>query len=187
MNLSKEDGKDLIVLAKESISSYFKDKEVPVTDDIKKKFPEESGAFVTLMLNGELRGCIGFTEAMFPLWETIVKAAQSAAFSDPRFMPLTDEEFKNIKVEVSVLTKPELIEVKEPSDYKKEIEIGKHGLIAEKGINKGLLLPQVFTDYKVNWEKALEMTCQKAGLSPDAWKDSDCKIFRFSALIFSEE
>jgi len=187
MNITKEDGKDLIFLAKESISTYFNDKEVSVTDDIKKKFSEESGAFVTLTIDEELRGCIGFTEAMFPLWETIVKTAQSAAFSDPRFKPLTDEEFKKIKIEVSVLTKPELIEVNDVSDYEKEIEIGKHGLIVEKGMYKGLLLPQVFTEYNVNWEKALEMTCQKAGLSADAWKDSDCKIFRFSALIFNED
>ncbi len=186
MKLTKEDGKSLIALAKDAISSYFKNKDAAVSDEDKKKFSEESGAFVTLTLGGELKGCIGFTEAMFPLWETIVKAAQSAAFGDPRFTPLTEEEFKKIKIEVSVLTKPELIKAK-PSEYGKHIEIGKHGLIVEKGMFKGLLLPQVFTEYKADWKKALEMTCQKAGLSPDSWKDSDCKIFRFSAIIFGED
>ena len=186
MKLDKEDGKILISLARDAISSHFKNNEVSVKDELKKKFSEKNGAFVTLTIDGELRGCIGFTEAMFPLWETIAKAAQSAAFGDPRFMQLTEEEFKKIKIEVSVLTKPELIEAK-PDEYKEHIEIGKHGLIVEKGMFKGLLLPQVFPEYNADWKKALEMTCQKAGLPADSWKEPDCKIFRFSAIIFSEE
>ena len=113
-------------------------------------------------------------------------AAGAAAFEDPRFPPLSKEEFEKIKVEVSVLTLPELIEVDDVQEYSKEIEIGKHGLIVDKDGKKGLLLPQVFTEYNVKWEEALDMTCQKAGLNNDAWQGKDCKIFRFSAQIFSE-
>ena len=183
MKLTKEDGKSLITLAKDSISSVFKDKELNVDKTLKEKFSEKQGAFVTLTIEGKLKGCIGFTEALFPLWETIVKAAHSAAFQDHRFSPLTKEEFANVKVEISVLTKPELIE----GDYVKQVEIGKHGLVVETASTAGLLLPQVFTEYNADAKKALEMTCQKAKLSSDAWKEDDCKVYRFSAEIFTEE
>jgi AmmeMemoRadiSam system protein A len=186
MKLTKEDGKSLISLARESISSAFKHEEAKVREGIKRKFPEKTGAFVTLTIDGELRGCIGFTDSIFPLWEAVARGARAAAFEDPRFFPLTEEESKKVKIEISVLTKPELIDAK-PSEYGKRIEIGKHGLIVEKGMFKGLLLPQVFPGYNADWKKALEMTCQKAGLAPDSWKDKECKVFRFSAIIFSEE
>jgi uncharacterized protein (TIGR00296 family) len=186
MKLTNEDGKSLIKLARDSISSDFKDKDLDVDKEIKDKYSEKRGAFVTLTIEGELRGCIGYTEALFPLWETITKAAKSAAFQDPRFSPLSEDELKNIKIEISVLTKPELIEG-DRKDYPKKIEIGKHGLVVETGYTAGLLLPQVFTEYKVDAEKALQMTCQKAGLPPDSWKKEDCKVYSFSAQIFTEE
>ena len=185
MKLKKEDGNLLIKAAKSAISARLKGKEPEAKDSLKSKFSEKQGVFVTITIDGELRGCIGFIEGIFPLWEAVVKAAQSAAFEDPRFMPLTEDEFKTIKVEVSVLTKPEQLKGK-PDTYVKQIEIGKHGLIAEMGYGKGLLLPQVFTEYKVNAEKALEMTCQKAGLPPNSWKEPGCKVYKFSCQIFTE-
>lgn len=186
MKLTNEDGKSLIKLARNSISAYFKNKELDAGKAVKEKFSDKQGVFVTLTIKGDLRGCIGFTDAIYPLWEAVVNAAKAAAFEDPRFPKLTEDEFKEIKIELSVLTKPELIEGK-PQDYEKKIKIGKHGLIVEKGYFKGLLLPQVFTEYEADAKKALEMTCQKAGLPPDAWKDADCKVYLFSAEIFTED
>jgi AmmeMemoRadiSam system protein A len=185
--INKEDGKKLLEIARNAISSYFKGEEEPIVDDsLKKKFSEKQGAFVTITLEGELRGCIGFTAAIFPLWETIAKASQAAAFQDPRFRPLTEEEFQRAKIEISVLTKPEQLEGK-PEDYPKQIKIGKHGLIVETEHTTGLLLPQVFTEHNADAEKALQMTCQKAEIHSSAWKEAGCKVYRFSAQVFKEE
>jgi len=142
--------------------------------------------FVTLNIDGELRGCIGFPEPVLPLYEAVIESARSAAFSDPRFMPLSKEEFDKVHIELSVLTVPELIKVKKSEDYLNKIKIGSDGLIIRGEYGSGLLLPQVFTEYKCNPKKALEMTCQKAGLSSDAWKDLKNKIFKFQAHIFEE-
>ncbi len=186
MIFTREDGKLLIKIARESISAYLNQEKASVDEKLRKRFSEKQGAFVTLNIDGELRGCIGYTEALYPLWETISKAAVAAAVQDPRFPPLTKEELDSVKVEVSVLTKPELMKGK-PDSYPKQINIGKHGLVVEKDGYAGLLLPQVFTDYKSDSEKALEMTCQKAGLPSGAWKEPGCRVYSFSAQIFEEE
>ena len=170
MKLNKEDGKSLISIAKESISSEFGNKEIGISDHIKERYSEKSGVFVTLTIDGELRGCIGFTEPMFPLWEAVANAARAAAFEDPRFPPLTEEEWKSkgFNAEVSVLTEPEELKGK-PESYPKQIEIGKHGLIVEKGHSKGLLLPQVFTEYRADAEKALEIQDDPAFYDTLGW------------------
>lgn len=179
------EGKKLISLAKDSIASQLTGSELEISDDIKKEFSQEQGVFVTLTVNGELRGCIGFPEPMYPLWEGVVEAAKSAAFSDPRFPPLTGEEFDDIEIEVSVLTVPREIKVKKPEEYLKQIKIGEDGLII-RGVSSGLLLPQVFSEYNCDAEQALEMTCEKAMLPSDAWKDPNNKIYKFQAIIYSE-
>ena len=184
MALSKDDGKELIKLARESISSYFSDSDVKVDENIKKKFSSKQGVFVTLNINGELRGCIGYPEPVLPLYEAVVSAAKSAGFSDPRFGPLSEEEFKKIEIELSVLSVPELIKVSKFEDYIGKIKIGEDGLIIRSEFGSGLLLPQVFVEYGCDVVKALEMTCQKAGLSSDAWKELDNKIYKFQAQIF---
>ncbi len=183
--ISKEDGKLILKLARDAISAALKKEEVPVSEEMKKKFKEKQGAFVTLKIDDELRGCIGFIEAIYPLYETISRAATAAAFSDPRFPPLKKEEFDKIKIEVSVLTKPELMKGKR-EEYPKKIKIGKHGLIVEAGFFKGLLLPQVFTEHKCTPEQALDMTCDKANLNPGCWKEDKCKVYTFSCEIFEE-
>lgn len=186
--ISLKDGKKLAMLARKSIRSSFYDEKLEISEEIKKKFSEKQGVFVTLNIRGELRGCIGYPEPVMPLFEAIIEAAKSAAFHDPRFAPLSKEEFEEITIEMSVLTKPEQIKVLKPSDYCKCIKIGEDGLIAQGGFhNKGLLLPQVFTEYNADPEMALCMTCQKAGLSSDAWRNLDVKVFKFQAQIFAEE
>lgn len=184
---TKEQGKKLIDLARSSISSNFSGRKASVDDSIKKEFEEKRGVFVTLTINGELRGCIGFVDAIFPLWEAIVKAAESAAFNDSRFGQLDKEEFDKVKIEISVLTNPELIEVERAEEYINNIKIGEDGLIIESGYGKGLLLPQVAVEWKWGVRQFLEHTCEKAGLQKDSWRDLSNKIYKFQAQIFEEE
>lgn len=185
--LTKEQGKKLIDLAKKAISSKLDSKDMVISDELKKEFSEKNGAFVTLTISGELRGCIGVVEAVYPLWETIIHAAESSAFGDPRFGSLDKDEFNKIKVEISVLTIPELVKVKGSSEYLNNIKIGEDGLIIEGKYGKGLLLPQVAVEWKWDVLQFLEHTCEKAGLDRGAWKDLDNKIYKFQAQIFTEE
>lgn len=184
MNFTLEQGKKLVKLARNSVEFYFLKKEIS-----SKEFPEKRGVFVTLQTYpyNQLRGCIGFPEPIFPLGEAIIKAARAAAFSDPRFLPLKEEELNSIIFEVSVLTLPDLIKVKKSEEYFKKIEIGKDGLSVECEGIKALLLPQVFQRGKTTVEQALEMLMQKAGLVMETWKEKNCKIYKFQAQIFSEE
>lgn len=179
--VSQEDGLKLLKLARDTVSLYFDNK--TVEGSYLKKFNEKQGCFVTINKNKQLRGCIGFPEPVLPLYEAIIQAAKSAAFEDPRFEPLKKKELSEIKFELSILTVPELIKVKKSEDYLNKIKIPGDGLIIN---NQGLLLPQVFTEYKSTLEQALQMTCQKANLSSDAWKDLNNKIYKFQAQIFSE-
>lgn len=182
MNL--EDGKKLVKLSRDSIISFFSHSTLDIS--LTNNFQDKQGVFVTLTKQGRLRGCIGFAEPVFPLQKAIIEAARAAAFEDPRFPTVIEEEMQNICVEVSVLTVPELIKVEEVEDYPKYVVIGKHGLIIRKGIFSGLLLPQVFIDHESSPIQALEMTCQKAGMHHDTWKHKEVQIFRFSAQIFKE-
>ncbi len=184
--INSADSKKLLKLARLSISSEFAHKHVDLSE-AKKLFANKQGVFVTLKSNNELRGCIGFPEPVLPLYDAVVESARAAAFSDPRFIPLNEEEFKKIKIEMSVLTVPEEIKVKKIGEYFEKIVIGKDGLIIRKSFFSGLLLPQVFTEYKCTPKQALEMTCHKAGLPKDAWKDKSCKIFKFQAEVIAEE
>lgn len=185
--IALKDAKALIKLARDAISSVFESKQVEAENKLMDRFSKPQGIFVTITIDKQLRGCIGFVEPVFPLFEAVIRAARAAAFEDPRFPRLQKEEFKNIEVEISVLTEPELIEVDKPDGYLKKINIGKDGLIIRSRFGSGLLLPQVFTRYKCSVKQALEMTCHKAGLDEDAWKDLNSKVFKFQAQIFKEE
>jgi AmmeMemoRadiSam system protein A len=139
---------------------------------------EKRGAFVSLHKHGQLRGCIGYVHGVKPLAEAINDMAIAAAFQDPRFPTLKEDELSDLDIEISVLTPMNQI-----SDIK-QIELGKHGLMMIKGPYSGLLLPQVATQH--NWDRQtfLSETCHKAGLPADAWKDDDTEIYIFSAEIF---
>jgi AmmeMemoRadiSam system protein A len=139
------------------------------------------GAFVTLTRRGKLRGCIGFVIAERPLLATVEEAAQASAFQDPRFPPLTQAEFAEVRVEISVLSEPR------PVRSIEEIQVGTHGLIVRKGYRSGLLLPQVATEYGWDRDTFLEHTCLKAGLPAGCWRESGTEIELFSAEVFGEE
>lgn len=185
--MNPKDGQVLINLARDAISSILLKRKVEVSKEIKEKFSEKTGVFVSLYKDHELRGCIGYTEPIFPLWQATIKAALGAAFEDPRFPKLERNEIDKIRIELSVLTQPELIEVKDPNKYLDDIEIGKHGLIIEYSYYKGLLLPQVATEYNWDVPTFLGSTCIKAGLPMDMWHNLKCKVYRFEAKVFKEE
>jgi len=178
--LSKEEKVKLLEIAKLSIIEAVTGKRQFFPNVTEEKLKENCGAFVTIKENNELRGCIGYIQAVKPLYETVKDVAKSAAVNDYRFNPVAENELDKLELEISVLTP-----LKKIKDIN-EIEVGKHGLVMKQGFNSGLLLPQVATEY--NWDKEtfLKETCRKAGLPQDAWKDKSTEIYTFSAEVFGE-
>lgn len=139
-----------------------------------------AGAFVTLNVGEELRGCIGYPRGDRPLAEVVRNCAVSAALEDPRFYPLRPDELPRVTIEISVLGPIE------PVTDVSEIEVGRDGLILSSGSSRGLLLPQVASERGWSRETFLSQTCLKAGLSPDAWRRG-AAISRFEAEVFGED
>jgi AmmeMemoRadiSam system protein A len=140
-----------------------------------------SGAFVTLKRNGELRGCLGTLACRRPLAEEVARLAASTSHEDPRFEPVRGWELPDLQFEVSVLGPLERIDPHAPD----AIVIGRHGLVVEQGSRRGLLLPQVATEWKWNREEFLAQTCRKAGLPSDAWQRA-ATVYRFDAEVFGD-
>ncbi len=185
--LSLEQGARLVKLARKAIESKFSLIKFNIDKKTKEEFSDFRGCFVTLHKNGQLRGCIGFPEPVIQLNEAIMNAAESAAFRDPRFPHVEKGEMDEINVEVSVLTKPKRIDVRNPNDYLKQIQIGKDGLIMRGTFSSGLLLPQVATEYGWDAKTFLQQTCIKAGLKPDDWMDfNNVRVYKFQSQVFGE-
>jgi len=190
--LSLEDGKILIRLARETVKTYLETGKVlkPPKETPKKLF-EKCGVFVTIntLRHGEesLRGCIGYPYPTSPLIEAVIDNAVNAATQDPRFEPVSIDELDHLVFEVSVLTPPEAVNVQNPKEYVKHVKVGEHGLIIEKGPYKGLLLPQVPVEWGWAEEEFLCQCCVKAGLPPDSWLTKGTKIYRFTAIVFEEK
>ena len=162
------------------------DYEIPI--EFKEKHSYKAGAFTTIKYkDGELRGCMGIPYPIMPFWKALKESALMAAFEDPRFEPLREEELSKVTFEVTELTPPKKLEVSNPLEYPKKIEIGKHGIIIKKGIFSGLLLPQVPVEEGWDAETFLSYGCLKAGLPPDCWLDKDTEIYVFEGKIYNEE
>ena len=177
--LSNSEKSELLEIARETIRSYLIDGKIPEIS-ASAKLREPGAAFVTLEKHERLRGCIGYTQALQPLSETVANCAVSAATRDPRFPPVTAAEFDSLEIEISVLTPLQ------PVQSLDEIEVGRDGLMISRGSSQGLLLPQVATDYGWDRETFLRQTCVKAGLPPNAYLTADAVIYRFQALVFGE-
>lgn len=168
-------------LARTTLENHFKG--ISVKIDPPKEYEnlrKRRGAFVTLLKDDKLRGCVGILEPSYPLYEVIQEMAISAAFKDPRFSPLTREELDLIEIEISVLSPLKRGSIE-------EIEIGKHGVYLIRGIYRGVLLPQVPVEY--GWDKKtfLEHLCMKAGLPPDCYEEEDTEFYLFTAEVFREK
>jgi len=185
--MKDQEGGMAVKLARRAIDAETRDLDVD-RFDVPDGFRRKSGAFVTLKTfpGDELRGCIGYPEPVFPLAEAILRAAQGACH-DPRFPTLRPEELDQVVVEVSVLTPPMELKVDDRREVPKAIVIGRDGLIMERGMYRGLLLPQVPVEWEWDVTTFLEQSCLKAGLTPDMWLDRKTKIFTFQAEIFHEE
>ncbi len=186
MLISESEGAELVRLARKAVETYLRELVVirPERD------ADGAGVFVTLNYltsNKEerLRGCIGFPLPEKKLHQSVVEAAIAAATGDPRFPPVDRQELENITFEVSVLTQPEEVKTK-PADYKKEIKIGRDGLILHWRYGSGLLLPQVPVELTWGIDEYLANICYKAGAPGDAWLDPESKLYRFQATVFKE-
>jgi AmmeMemoRadiSam system protein A len=144
-------------------------------------FPDASGAFVTIKSRGHLRGCIGTLACRRSLTEEVARVAVSAATEDPRFEPLRASELDDLDIEVSILGPLEQIDPLDDASF----EIGRHGLVIEQGRRRGLLLPQVATEWGWDRETFLAQTCVKAGLPPDAWRHGST-VYRFAGEVFGD-
>lgn len=155
-----------------------------VRSDVEEKVPPSlhrcAGAFVTLRIAAELRGCIGFIEAAKPLIETVREAAARAALEDYRFAPLTRKETADIEIEISVLSP--LVRV----DSIDSIEVGTHGVLIARDQYRGLLLPQVPVEQGWDREMFLNHATRKAGLPAHFWTLPGTDIFTFTAEVFDE-
>ncbi len=181
IKLTKQHKKTLVQVAKQTLIDMVYGRKPPEFDIKDDMLNKECGAFVTLHMNGGLRGCIGNMSSREPLWKTVRNMAIEAAFHDPRFPAVTASELNRIELEISVLSP--LQQIKDTS----EIEVGKHGLLVKKGPYQGLLLPQVAAEYRWGKTEFLEQTCLKAGMKKDCYKQKGCQIFIFSANVFSEK
>lgn len=184
--LTLDEGIKAVEFARNIAEGHVKNKKIPAIE-LDELFNQERGVFVTIHTHPahRLRGCIGIPQPVMSLKKAIIESAVSAT-RDPRFPPMQENEFDNVIMEVTILTKPEVIEVNHPEEYLDDIEIGRDGLIVEQGFYKGLLLPQVPVEQEWDKEEFLSQTCMKAGLLPDAWLEKNTKIYRFSGQIFTE-
>lgn len=159
---------------RESMSDYF--------NGIKRTFPmgdpDKRGVFVTLHLQGKLRGCIGCLEGQMPLEETLYSYARKAALEDPRFPPVTQDQWRDCQIEITLLSPFERVKDLD------EISIGTHGLFLRSGYRSGLFLPQVPVEQKWDLTQYLENLCYKAGLPGESWKTGE--LFKFTGEIFHE-
>ena len=177
--LTPDEERACLRLARQALEYYFKTGGHLPTPLKKGPLKEKRGAFVTLTVDGALRGCIGYPLPVRPLDETIIEMAVAAASQDSRFEPLAPEELGRLEIEISVLGLPE------PASDPAEVEVGRHGIIVSKGFYRGLLLPQVPVEHGWDRETYLSHGCMKAGLPPEEWKKG-AKIEVFTAQVFSE-
>jgi AmmeMemoRadiSam system protein A len=179
--LSVETKQALLRLARATLDAHFRGEPEPrLASDRAETFGEPRGVFVTLRMGEDLRGCIGTLAPEGDLPRTVPHFALSSALEDPRFPPLTADELSRCRIEISVLTPPRRLEDVE------EIEVGRDGLILEVRGRRGLLLPQVATEWGFDRARFLAEISKKAGLPPNAWQDPDALLWSFQAEVFGE-
>jgi AmmeMemoRadiSam system protein A len=175
---NESDRRLLLQLARDVIAAHVESRPQP-TPRIDGVLARPGGAFVSLHNTGELRGCIGHIEANEPLGVVVQRCAVAACSADPRFPAVTAAELTELEIELSLLGPLESI------SGAADVDIGRHGVVIEQGWNRGLLLPQVATEWQWDTETFLAQTCHKAGLPRDAWRKG-ARIWRFEAEVFGE-
>lgn len=178
--LTRKEQAELLRIARETISGYVTTGKIPSIETSSKGLNAENGCFVTIKQKGQLRGCIGNFISDKPLYKLVQEMAVSAATRDPRFYPMKQPDLDDFELDISVLSPLSRATSVE------EIQVGVHGIYIVKGSYRGVLLPQVATEYGWDRETFLNHTCIKAGLPENAWQ-GECEIFIFSALVFGEK
>ena len=180
-SLNEQEKHELLALARKSVEHAVQQSQRYEPDTVRDEtLNQERGAFVTLKRGGSLRGCIGYTSAVEPLYLTVRDTATLAALRDPRFRPVSASELKELEYEISVLSP--MRRVIDPN----AITVGRDGLLLRNSDHEGLLLPQVAVEQKWDRVRFLRETCIKAGMPPDCWQNDDTDIFRFTAEVFGE-
>jgi AmmeMemoRadiSam system protein A len=174
--LTDDDKAALKQIARDAIAARLTGETYAVPEN--ERLTIRKGAFVTITLDGNLRGCIGQTLARDPLNKVVAEMAVAAAFEDPRFVPLSPDEFERLAFEISVLSPLERVH------DTREIQVGRDGLMIRLDYHSGLLLPQVAAEHGWNVTEFLEQTCLKAGLPKNSYKDKFAEIYRFAAEVF---
>lgn len=195
LKLSEPDGEALVRLARRAVSCYLDLGEtIEPAQPMPPSFKQKARVFVTILSihsSGnepvqELRGCIGYLDARQSLSKATINAAINAATADPRFPPMVRSEIGTVIFEVNILDDPSRLKLPERSDYPNSIKIGKDGLIVTKSESRGILLPEVPVEWGWTPEEFLGQCCLKAGLFPDAWLDSETKVYKFQSEIYRE-
>lgn len=187
MPLSPEERRYLLNLARASIARAAHNQELPPIDmdSVPENLKRDGASFVTLNMDGRLRGCIGSLEARRPLVLDVQQNAIGAALRDPRFPPVRPEEVEHLDIEISVLSLPEPLEYDNTEDLLEKLRPGVDGVVIERGWHRATFLPQV-------WEKIpderqfLERLCLKAGLSPNAYRTAKLNVSTYQVEKFKE-
>lgn len=187
--ISDESGKFLLKFARETILKELareQDTEISLAPEhVRAELKENRGVFVTLNKNGQLRGCIGNIEPVKSIFDGVSDNAKNAAFHDPRFRPLAQDELDSVQIEVSILTRPELLEYNDAQDLIKKLRPGIDGLIIRKQSRGATFLPQVWEQLEAP-EAFLSHLCAKAGLAPDEWKMGSLEVLTYQVQFFEE-
>ena len=178
--LSSGEKLELLRIARKGVEAAARHQKYLPESPVSPQLCRKAGAFVTLHIHGELRGCIGYIEAALPMYETVAQTAGKSAVADPRFEPVSEQEVREIEIEISVLSP--LVRI----NRTEEVIVGKHGVLIERGYNRGLLLPQVATENNWDLKEFLEYTCMKAGIDKELYKDAGTRIYVFTADVFGE-
>ena len=178
--LSKSEASVLLKIARHAITQQIMNDAYNPEPREEKSLNMHSGCFVTIKQKGHLRGCIGNFQSQQPLFKEVATMAVAAASQDPRFPPMNKNDLDNFNLEITILSPLEKI------DNTDQIEVGTHGIYIIKGFNRGVLLPQVATEYGWDKETFLRQTCVKAGLPENSWQQPDAEIYIFSGQIIHE-
>ncbi len=193
VKLTLDEGRFLVKLARTTVYNKLLGMGPPDVERSKlsRRLLKERGVFTTIYKikdsGKELRGCIGYPMPIKPLYKAVMETAIESAFHDPRFPPLTLNEYPDCIFEVSVLTPLEKVEYKSPLELPKKIVVGRDGLVLKYGPYSGLLLPQVPVEYGWSPEEYLIHLSMKAGLPPDGYLYNGVEIYRFEAQVFIEK
>ncbi len=178
--LSSEEKHELLVVARHAIESRLKGYSSSPGNSFHENLLRPGGAFVTIRVGQELRGCIGYIESDKPLVHVVAKVAAKAASDDPRFSPMVAHELDVASIEVSVLSPTRRVFSID------EIEIGTHGVMVVLGMNRGLLLPQVAVEHGLDRESFFSAALNKAGIPPGLRHLPELEMYVFEAEVLSE-